>query len=58
MCYINCMLEMMQIMKKGKMNFQAAIKQVDALIPSDLKVKFSLYSIRFEFVLHYTVPTG
>jgi hypothetical protein len=52
------MLEMMQIMKKGKMNFQAAIKQVDALIPSDLKVKFSLYSIRFEFVLHYTVPTG
>lgn len=39
-CYINCMLEMMQIMKKGKLNYQGAMKQVDTLVPNDMKDDF------------------
>ncbi|XP_052890107.1 general odorant-binding protein 72-like [Anopheles moucheti] len=35
-CYANCVLEMMQAMKKGKIHADSAIKQIDLLIPSEI----------------------
>ncbi|EAT48980.1 AAEL000073-PA [Aedes aegypti] len=35
-CYANCVLEMMQAMRKGKVNADSAIKQVDLLIPPEI----------------------
>ncbi|XP_019528846.3 general odorant-binding protein 72 [Aedes albopictus] len=35
-CYANCVLEMMQAMRKGKVNADGAIKQVDLLIPVEI----------------------
>ncbi|XP_058119667.1 general odorant-binding protein 72-like [Anopheles ziemanni] len=35
-CYANCVLEMMQAMKKGKVTADSAIKQIELLIPSDI----------------------
>nr|WDE30511.1 odorant binding protein 9 [Neoceratitis asiatica] len=36
-CYINCILEMMQTMKKGKFLYESSLKQVDLLMPDDYK---------------------
>ncbi|XP_001851195.2 general odorant-binding protein 72 [Culex quinquefasciatus] len=36
MCYSNCVLEMMGAMRKGKINADGAIKQVDMLIPAEI----------------------
>uniref|UniRef100_A0A182LXS7 Uncharacterized protein n=1 Tax=Anopheles culicifacies TaxID=139723 RepID=A0A182LXS7_9DIPT len=35
-CYANCVLEMMQAMKKGKIMADSAIKQIDLLIPTEI----------------------
>ncbi|KFB52044.1 Odorant-binding protein 56e, putative [Anopheles sinensis] len=35
-CYANCVLEMMQAMKKGKVTADSAIKQIELLIPSEI----------------------
>ncbi|XP_058817472.1 uncharacterized protein LOC131680778 [Topomyia yanbarensis] len=35
-CYVNCVLEMMQAIRKGKVNADAAIKQIDMLIPPEI----------------------
>ncbi|XP_069965946.1 general odorant-binding protein 19a-like [Bactrocera oleae] len=36
-CYINCVLEMMQTMKKGKFLYEASLKQVDLVLPDSYK---------------------
>lgn len=36
-CYMNCLLEMMQVMKKGKLSMEAAKKQVELLLPESYK---------------------
>ncbi|XP_058448781.1 uncharacterized protein LOC131428755 [Malaya genurostris] len=35
-CYANCVLEMMQAMRKGKVTADAAIKQIDMVIPPEI----------------------
>ncbi|CAD7087116.1 unnamed protein product [Hermetia illucens] len=39
-CYINCVLEMMNSIKKGKLNYEASVKQIDLLLPDRLKDSF------------------
>ncbi|XP_013113154.2 general odorant-binding protein 19a isoform X4 [Stomoxys calcitrans] len=39
-CYVNCILEMMQTMKKGKFLYEASLKQVDILMPDDYKDEY------------------
>ncbi|XP_004525026.1 general odorant-binding protein 19a [Ceratitis capitata] len=39
-CYINCILEMMQTMKKGKFLYESSLKQVDLLMPDDYKDQY------------------
>jgi PBP/GOBP family len=36
-CYVNCVLEMLQTMKKGKLNYDSAMKQIDVMLPDDMK---------------------
>uniref|UniRef100_A0A182SD68 Uncharacterized protein n=1 Tax=Anopheles maculatus TaxID=74869 RepID=A0A182SD68_9DIPT len=35
-CYVNCVMEMMQTMKKGKLNYDASVKQIDTIMPDEL----------------------
>ncbi|XP_053676284.1 general odorant-binding protein 72-like [Anopheles nili] len=35
-CYVNCVMEMMQTMKKGKLNYEASMKQIDTIMPDEL----------------------
>ncbi|XP_035784121.1 general odorant-binding protein 72-like [Anopheles albimanus] len=35
-CYVNCLMEMMQTMRKGKLNYDASIKQIDTIMPDEL----------------------
>ncbi|XP_054728757.1 general odorant-binding protein 19a [Anastrepha obliqua] len=39
-CYINCVMEMMQTMKKGKFLLESSLKQVDLLMPDDYKDEY------------------
>uniref|UniRef100_A0A1B0A262 Uncharacterized protein n=1 Tax=Glossina pallidipes TaxID=7398 RepID=A0A1B0A262_GLOPL len=39
-CYINCVMEMMQTMKKGKFLYEGALKQVDLLMPDSYKEEY------------------
>ncbi|KAM8719728.1 hypothetical protein ACLKA7_005882 [Drosophila subpalustris] len=39
-CYINCILEMMQTIKKGKFQLDSALKQVDMLLPDKFKPSY------------------
>nr|BAI82445.1 odorant binding protein 5 [Delia antiqua] len=39
-CYVNCILEMMQTMKKGKFLYESTLKQVDLLMPDDYKDEY------------------
>ncbi|XP_070495849.1 general odorant-binding protein 72-like, partial [Chironomus tepperi] len=36
-CYISCVLEMMNMVKKGKMNVDSVIKNIDTLMPDELR---------------------
>ncbi|XP_059621568.1 general odorant-binding protein 72-like [Phlebotomus argentipes] len=36
-CFVNCFLEIAQTMKRGKVNVPASLKQIDVLVPEDLK---------------------
>lgn len=35
-CFVNCILEMMQVMKKGKLQQETAIRSIRSLMPEDL----------------------
>nr|AGI04325.1 obp55 [Aedes albopictus] len=35
-CYVNCIFEMMRVVKKGKLNYDAAMKQIDTIMPDEL----------------------
>lgn len=35
-CFVNCILEMMTIMKKGKVQQDSAIRQIRSLMPEDM----------------------
>ncbi|XP_068158747.1 general odorant-binding protein 19a [Drosophila tropicalis] len=39
-CYINCILEMMQAIKKGKYQMESTLKQVEILIPDGHKTDY------------------
>ncbi|SPP78474.1 general odorant-binding protein 19a [Drosophila guanche] len=39
-CYINCVLEMMQAIKKGKFQVEASLKQMDVLLPESYKAEY------------------
>ncbi|XP_055903463.1 general odorant-binding protein 19a [Eupeodes corollae] len=39
-CYINCILEMMQTIKKGKFLYESSLKQVDILMPDHYKEEY------------------
>lgn len=36
-CYVNCVFEMMNMMKKGKFNYEQSKKQVEMMLPADYK---------------------
>ncbi|XP_059620944.1 general odorant-binding protein 72-like [Phlebotomus argentipes] len=36
-CYVNCILENMQAMKRGKFQYEATIKQSEIMLPDDIK---------------------
>lgn len=36
-CYIHCCLEMTGMMKKNKINYDATLKQIDMLMPDEMK---------------------
>lgn len=40
-CYTNCMLEIMQIVKKGKLLYESVKKQIETLIPIEIEKDFS-----------------
>lgn len=35
-CFVNCVLEMMQVMKKGKLQQESAIRSIRNLLPEDM----------------------
>ncbi|XP_058837116.1 general odorant-binding protein 72-like [Topomyia yanbarensis] len=35
-CYVNCVMEMMQTIRKGKLNYEATMRQIDTIIPDEL----------------------
>ncbi|XP_064539760.1 general odorant-binding protein 19a [Drosophila montana] len=39
-CYINCVMEMMQTMKKGKFQMESTLKQVELLMPDSYKASY------------------
>ncbi|KAH8421444.1 hypothetical protein KR009_007899, partial [Drosophila setifemur] len=39
-CYINCILEMMQAIKKGKFQLDATLKQMDLMLPDNYKEEY------------------
>ncbi|KAH8260751.1 hypothetical protein KR026_003473, partial [Drosophila bipectinata] len=39
-CYINCILEMMQAIKKGKFQLEQTLKQMDIMLPDNYKDEY------------------
>lgn len=63
-CYISCMLDMLNITKKGKINYSAAMRHIEMLVPRDLKVchlkidwKTSEFQGIFQFSFRTTIET-
>lgn len=36
-CYVNCVLEMMQISKRGTINYDGALKMINSMLPEHLR---------------------
>lgn len=41
-CYTNCMLEIMQIIKKGKLLYDSLKKQINTMIPEELEKDYAV----------------
>lgn len=39
-CYSNCLSEIVQLIKKGKLQYAASLKSIETLLPDDLKPPF------------------
>ncbi|XP_053697087.1 general odorant-binding protein 72-like [Sabethes cyaneus] len=39
-CYVSCLMDMMQVTKKGKINYEKSLKQIDQLLPEDFKPSY------------------
>uniref|UniRef100_A0A1Q3FRX7 Putative odorant-binding protein 12 n=1 Tax=Culex tarsalis TaxID=7177 RepID=A0A1Q3FRX7_CULTA len=39
-CYVSCLLDMMQATKRGKISYEKSLKQIDTLLPDDMKPDF------------------
>ncbi|XP_030381612.1 general odorant-binding protein 19a [Scaptodrosophila lebanonensis] len=39
-CYVNCIMEMMQTIKKGKFLYESTLKQVDIMMPDNYKDEY------------------
>lgn len=36
-CYVNCVLEMMNLVRRGKLNYDSAVKQINLFMPDGMK---------------------
>lgn len=36
-CFINCLLEQMNIVKRGKLNYRVAVRQINLFMPDEMK---------------------
>lgn len=36
-CYVNCVLEMMNMIRNGKLNYNLAVKQINLFMPDGMK---------------------
>ncbi|XP_065073745.1 general odorant-binding protein 72-like [Ochlerotatus camptorhynchus] len=41
-CYVSCLLDMMQVTKRGKISYEKSLKQIDQLLPEDFKPAFRI----------------
>ncbi|XP_058450864.1 general odorant-binding protein 72-like [Malaya genurostris] len=41
-CYVSCIMDMMQVTKKGKIDYAKSIKQIDTLLPDDYKPAYRM----------------
>ncbi|XP_058064643.1 general odorant-binding protein 72-like [Anopheles bellator] len=39
-CYVSCLLEIMQVARRGKVNYEKSLRQIDTMLPDDLKSDF------------------
>uniref|UniRef100_A0AAG5CS94 Uncharacterized protein n=1 Tax=Anopheles atroparvus TaxID=41427 RepID=A0AAG5CS94_ANOAO len=39
-CYISCLLDIMQVARKGKVNYEKSLKQIDTVLPDAIKPAF------------------
>lgn len=40
-CYVHCVLEMMQVTKKGKLNYDGSMKQINTMLPEPLQEPYT-----------------
>ncbi|XP_040160118.1 general odorant-binding protein 72 isoform X2 [Anopheles arabiensis] len=39
-CYVSCLLDIMQVARKGKVNYEKSLKQIDTMLPDHMKPAF------------------
>ncbi|XP_041764317.1 general odorant-binding protein 72 isoform X1 [Anopheles merus] len=39
-CYVSCLLDIMQVARKGKVNYEKSLKQIDTMLPEHMKPAF------------------
>uniref|UniRef100_A0A182MJQ8 Uncharacterized protein n=1 Tax=Anopheles culicifacies TaxID=139723 RepID=A0A182MJQ8_9DIPT len=39
-CYVSCLLDIMQVARKGKVNYEKSLKQIDTMLPENMKPAF------------------
>lgn len=39
-CYVNCVLEMMRVSKKGKLLYDAGLKQINTMLPENMRADY------------------